>query len=69
MQDWNEFQPVGKWTASVTLYKDGQIMAVMDLDQVDVVETGPGDLDPETGLPVAAAHRLALSGVIREEEG
>lgn len=69
MQDWNEFQPVGKWTASVTLYKDGNIMAVMDLDQVDVVETGPGDLDPETGLPVGIEHRLALSGVIREEEG
>jgi hypothetical protein len=67
MQEWNEFSAVGKWTASVTLYKDGEEVQTLELDHVLVVETGVGDLDPETGLPVEdAEHRLSLSGVIRE---
>lgn len=65
---WSDFQPVEKWTATVTLYKDGERVTVLDLKQVEVIETGTGDLDPETGLPIESDHRLCVAGVIDEEQ-
>ena len=64
MQEWNDFQPVGKWTATVTLVKDGHIVSQLDLADVEVLETGLGDLDPETGLPVETPLRLLVSGIV-----
>jgi len=66
MQEWSNFAPVGNWTASVTLYKDGERVTVFNLASVEVLETGTGDLDPETGMPVEADHRLSIAGVIED---
>jgi len=67
-QEWSSFQPIGKWTATVTLVKDGVIVSHIDLDEVEVLETGAGDLDPESGLPVETPLRLSVSGVVKTSE-
>lgn len=66
MQEWDNFAPTGEWTATVTLYKNGERVTVMDLTSVEVVETGTGDLDPETGMPIEADPRLFVSGIIKD---
>ena len=63
-QNWNNFQPVSNWTATVTLYKDGERVTVLDLKSVTVIESGSGDLDPETGLPLEVDPRLCVEGII-----
>jgi hypothetical protein len=65
-QRWEGFEPVGEWSATVTLFKDGLPMGQFDLLRVEVVESASGDLNPEDGLPVEQPHTLALKGVIKE---
>lgn len=65
MQDWNDFRPVGKWTATVTLNKDGVKVALLDLDDVEVLEAGAGDLEPGTGLPDQSPLRIYVSGIVQ----
>jgi len=67
-QNWSDFQPMNNWTATVTLYKDGERVTILDLTSVTVIESGSGDLDPETGLPVEADPRLCVEGVIVEHK-
>jgi hypothetical protein len=70
MQEWIDGAPVGKWTATVTLVKDGVAVAQFDLTDVSVLESGAGDLDPETGLPLPATEplRLSISGEVADND-